>query len=380
MNFGNQSPPSVGRVVVITSLCSISAIGAYTAVYTLTQGARPKPQTPDPDADTNQAKAKQPTAAGKSTGGKTAIAKPEKIAVKPSANPTRSSQWVKAGTPVPLALRPEYTIPARLLPTSTRSIATPESLGLREPTNPDSLSTGLSPSLRDIEGHWSQYYVDFLVSRNIIQGFPDSTFRPERSITAGEFDSMMQRAFPNSKMPISYSQFRSLSGRRSVTRAEAAVYVYRTILRNEPQISVTSVRVQGEVDRPGGYSLAAASDARIERGRNLPTVSRAIQQAGGRSVNANLRQVEIHRTTDTGTQKVYKVDVSNMLETGDFSQDILLQQNDKLVIPSNSPTAQAPTPKTTSPVPKAIAPTTAQTPTLPSPTSIELEPKLELIN
>jgi polysaccharide export outer membrane protein len=75
----------------------------------------------------------------------------------------------------------------------------------------------------------------------------------------------------------------------------------------------------------------------------LPTVTRAIQQAGGLSANANLQQVEIHRTTDSGTEKVIRVNVQKSIESGDYTQDVVLQQDDQVVIPELAPTAQTPT-------------------------------------
>jgi S-layer homology domain len=359
----NIGSPKVVRLVTLTTLCSISAIAAYHALQTFTQSTRPKP-TP-PETDPNRAKPSPPAQA------QAAISKPEKGAstlVQPKVvqprlvqpKPDRAVQLTPSPVPPRLTLRSEYQIPSRLLPVTRRSVATPEVLALRDRSALEDLpSIPLNTTLRDIDGHWAQYHIDFLSDRGIIQGFPDGSFRPNQAIKAGEFNAMMQKAFPDGKAPMSYREFQSLSsGRGSATRAEVAAFIYRNLLRNEPQMMVTSIRVQGEVSRPGGYSLAAVSDARIAKGKNLPTVGRAIQQAGGSSARANLRQVEIHRTTNTGVQKVYKVDVETMVQTGDFSQDVVLQQDDKLVIPSNPPIAQAPIPSSSVPASslKPIAP------------------------
>lgn len=88
--------------------------------------------------------------------------------------------------------------------------------------------------------------------------------------------------------------------------------------------------------------MAAMSNGYLKPDDKLPTVSRAIQQAGGSLENANLQQVEIHRLTETGSKKVIKVNVAKTLETGDYSQDAVLQQDDQIVIPAIAPTAQNP--------------------------------------
>ncbi|HEY9896189.1 MAG TPA: polysaccharide export protein, partial [Candidatus Sericytochromatia bacterium] len=61
---------------------------------------------------------------------------------------------------------------------------------------------------------------------------------------------------------------------------------------------------------------------------------RAIQRAGGALDGADLRQVEIHRINEASARQVINVDVQQVLQSGDRSRDIVLQQGDKLVIPT----------------------------------------------
>ncbi|NJP12069.1 MAG: hypothetical protein HC866_23525 [Leptolyngbyaceae cyanobacterium RU_5_1] len=225
-----------------------------------------------------------------------------------------------------------------LLEQSIRDMTPPETISSRSERSEPSMIP-LTTSLTDVEGHWAQYYIEFLANRQIVQGFPNGRFRPDRPVTAAEFVTMTRRAFQDSS-PISYRDLQSVMANRAVTRAEAAAFIYRALVKSEPAPIVTSIQVQGAVARPGAYSLAAASDERIGRGNNFPTVSRAIQQAGGSLGSANLRQVEIHRLTEAGTQKVIKVDVSQVWQTGNLTQDVMLQQDDKLVIPAIAPSAQ----------------------------------------
>lgn len=49
-------------------------------------------------------------------------------------------------------------------------------------------------SFTDIKNHWSFTLVDFMAKKQIISGYPDSTFRPDRYVTRAEFTSILVRA------------------------------------------------------------------------------------------------------------------------------------------------------------------------------------------
>ena len=102
-----------------------------------------------------------------------------------------------------------------------------------------------------------------------------------------------------------------------------------------------TVAVVGEVNRPGSY-LVRPGDA--EGGGNSqdgtpsisgqPTVTRALQLAGGITPSANVRNVIIRRATRTGTQQIINVDLWRLLTSGDVDQDIILQDGDTIVFPT----------------------------------------------
>ncbi|MEW6572234.1 MAG: S-layer homology domain-containing protein [Bacillota bacterium] len=48
--------------------------------------------------------------------------------------------------------------------------------------------------LKDITKHWARQNIEYLVSRGIIKGYPDNTFKPERNITRLEFAVILARA------------------------------------------------------------------------------------------------------------------------------------------------------------------------------------------
>ncbi len=101
------------------------------------------------------------------------------------------------------------------------------------------------------------------------------------------------------------------------------------------------VAVVGEVFRPGAYSLNqdggltdagnGGSGLRIVK-TNLPTVTRALQTAGGITNTADIRNIEVQRLTNTGI-KTAKVNLWELLQSGDINQDMFLQQGDTIIIP-----------------------------------------------
>lgn len=112
-----------------------------------------------------------------------------------------------------------------------------------------------------------------------------------------------------------------------------------------------SVIVAGEVNRPGpqtvrGETIAqpdptataaaapgAAPVTTVTQRLRAPTVTRALQQAGGITQRANIRDVEVRRTVSNGTEQVIKVNLMSLLREGDAKQDIILQEGDRVIVP-----------------------------------------------
>ncbi|MDV3351398.1 SLBB domain-containing protein [Leptothoe sp. LEGE 181152] len=86
------------------------------------------------------------------------------------------------------------------------------------------------------------------------------------------------------------------------------------------------IAIVGEVNQPGPYRLG------VEGGRT--TVVQALQQAGGITPSANLRDVQLRRKTRQGDDQFFEVNLWELLQTGDLSQDLVLQQGDTLVVPT----------------------------------------------
>lgn len=103
-----------------------------------------------------------------------------------------------------------------------------------------------------------------------------------------------------------------------------------------------NIAVIGEVFRPGPYTVQASNAVVREAGaqgtptgassNNLPTVSQAVQLAGGIKPDADVRRIQVRRVTRTGTEQLLSVDLWKLLVEGDIRQDIPLQQGDTVII------------------------------------------------
>jgi hypothetical protein len=47
----------------------------------------------------------------------------------------------------------------------------------------------------DIQGHWAQSQIQTLVSKGVLSGYPDGTFKPDNAVTRAEFATMTNKAF-----------------------------------------------------------------------------------------------------------------------------------------------------------------------------------------
>ncbi len=48
----------------------------------------------------------------------------------------------------------------------------------------------------DIQNHWAKPFIEGLVDRGIVSGFPDRTFRPNTNLTRAQFAAIVSKAFP----------------------------------------------------------------------------------------------------------------------------------------------------------------------------------------
>lgn len=99
-----------------------------------------------------------------------------------------------------------------------------------------------------------------------------------------------------------------------------------------------NVAVVGEVFRPGPHTVSSNSSGGGTgnggaSGTGLPTVTQAIQTAGGIQPSANLRAVQVYRRNRNGRQQTIDVNLWQLLTNGDITEDIVLQEGDTILIP-----------------------------------------------
>jgi polysaccharide export outer membrane protein len=110
------------------------------------------------------------------------------------------------------------------------------------------------------------------------------------------------------------------------------------LVRNIVNVSLISPRplniaIVGEVNRPGPRFLSYAS-----AGINAATLTRALESAAGITSRADISNIQISRRDGASGRRIIKVNLQNLLEKGDISQDIRILDGDSILVP---PLAQA---------------------------------------
>lgn len=100
-----------------------------------------------------------------------------------------------------------------------------------------------------------------------------------------------------------------------------------------------NIAIAGEINRPGAYTISLKDNAKF------PTITSAIQQAGGFTQSANLKQVQVRRPQRSGPDQIIQLDLQALVQTGDLRQDISLRDGDSIWIPANAEINLAETPQ-----------------------------------
>ncbi|MEB3232356.1 MAG: SLBB domain-containing protein [Leptolyngbyaceae bacterium] len=107
------------------------------------------------------------------------------------------------------------------------------------------------------------------------------------------------------------------------------------------EASAINIAIVGEVFRPGPHVVtgSAQTGSAGETGQSqntgqLPTVTRAIQVAGGIKPLADVRAIQVRRPTRSGTDQLISVNLWELLQTGDLNQDLILQEGDTVIVPT----------------------------------------------
>ncbi len=93
-----------------------------------------------------------------------------------------------------------------------------------------------------------------------------------------------------------------------------------------------TITLAGEVNSPGSYTIP------IALGQKFPTVTDIIQQAGGLTPSANVSNITVKRTNTQGQPEILTLNLWELLQEGNSSQNITLRDGDILIIASETET------------------------------------------
>ena len=114
------------------------------------------------------------------------------------------------------------------------------------------------------------------------------------------------------------------------------------LVRNIVNVSLISPRplniaVVGEVNRPGPRFLNYVGTGSFSGGgssiTNAATLTRALESASGITSRADISNIQISRRDGVSGRRVIKVNLQNLLEKGDISQDVRILDGDSILVP-----------------------------------------------
>ncbi|WP_354634929.1 SLBB domain-containing protein [Planktothricoides raciborskii] len=98
------------------------------------------------------------------------------------------------------------------------------------------------------------------------------------------------------------------------------------------------IAIVGEVTRPGTYTVGAGGGGGDAGGGliGLTRLTLALQTAGGVTQSADIGNIQVIRRPRAGAEQTVSVNLWDMVERGNLTQDIILQQGDTIVVPTVS--------------------------------------------
>ncbi|PZV16908.1 MAG: polysaccharide export protein [Pseudanabaena sp.] len=116
------------------------------------------------------------------------------------------------------------------------------------------------------------------------------------------------------------------------------------LVRNIVNISLISPRplniaIVGEVNRPGPRFLNYVGTAGT--GSNAATLTRALESAAGITSRADISNIQISRLDGNLGRRIINVNLQNLLEKGDITQDIRILDGDSILVPPLSQASAA---------------------------------------
>ena len=111
----------------------------------------------------------------------------------PTPAPTPSPTPTPAPTPIPIPVPVPSPTPVPI-PTPAPT-PTPTPVPVPVPVPVPSPTPVPNSGLGDIRGHWAETFIQGLVSRSLISGFPDGTFKPEAPLNRAQYAAIVAKAY-----------------------------------------------------------------------------------------------------------------------------------------------------------------------------------------
>jgi parallel beta-helix repeat protein len=97
---------------------------------------------------------------------------------------------------------------------------------VKPPVDPVIGKPAIAPS--DIQGHWAEAFIQSLVNKQFVSGFPDGTFKPETVLTRAQFAAVLAKTFdlPAKRQPSTFADVpSSFWGAAAIAKANSMGFV-----------------------------------------------------------------------------------------------------------------------------------------------------------
>ncbi|MEI6329039.1 MAG: polysaccharide biosynthesis/export family protein [Pseudanabaena sp. ELA645] len=238
-----------------------------------------------------------------------------------------SSQFSKVGKIIlftllatsPLPIWAQSTTIERSAPTSTPSPA-PVNSNLKPLTNSPTLNVGYSQdTFRYTLGAGDTIKIDVF---NVPELSGNQTIAPDGTVNLALVGAVKLEGL-------------SLDEANALLREKLNPFLVRNIVN----VSLLSPRplniaVVGEVNRPGprflSYNVTTVGGGAIT---NATTLTKAIESASGITSRADISNVQISRRDGASGRRIIRINLQDLLEKGDVSQDIRILDGDSILVP-----------------------------------------------
>ena len=126
--------------------------------------------------------------------------------------------------------------------------------------------------------------------------------------------------------------------REKIEQLYAPILKYPVVTVTLTQVRPVAIGVIGEVNEPGIYPI----DLDLGKGSaprfRYPTIPEVLQAAGGITLAADIRRIQIHRLLPNNQKQILEVNTLDWLNNGGSAGSITLQDGDEILVPTQNET------------------------------------------